>query len=138
MSNNTKLYKNQYCLSMKNNKTGYLYAFKNECMPNIVKIGMTTRNIEIRLYEANTKDTWRPPIPYEIAIAKKVNNPKEKENILHTILYKNGKRINDKCEFFNISIEELKLYFDLIDGDYYENSEINNTNNDYNYWIDEN
>jgi len=112
--------------SKTNKNNGYIYAFKNDCMPNIFKIGMTTRNPEIRLLEANSTDTWRPPCLYEIAFAKKVNNPKEKENILHTILSKNGKRVNDKREFFNIYIDELKLYFDLIDGDYYNPANNNN------------
>jgi hypothetical protein len=96
---------------------GYLYCFSNISMPNMLKIGMTERSPDIRLKEANTSDTWRPPTPYKIEFAKKVLNPKQKEITLHTILEQYGKRINSKREFFNISIEEVKAFFELIDGE---------------------
>jgi hypothetical protein len=83
----------------------------------MLKIGMTERSPDIRLKEANTSDTWRPPTPYKIEFAKKVLNPKQKEITLHTILEQYGKRINSKREFFNISIEEVKAFFELIDGE---------------------
>ena len=115
---------------------GYLYCFSNISMPNILKIGMTERSPDIRLKEANTSDTWRPPTPYKIEFAKKVLNPKKKEITLHTILEQYGKRINSRKEFFNISIEEVKTFFELIDGEIWieenvsseeiENEEYNN------------
>lgn len=105
-------------------------------MPNMLKIGMTERSPDIRLKEANTSDTWRPPTPYKIEFAKKVLNPKKKEITLHTILEQYGKRINSRKEFFNISIEEVKTFFELIDGEIWieenvsieeiENEEYNN------------
>jgi hypothetical protein len=86
-------------------------------MPGILKIGMTERTPEIRLNDANSSDTWRPPTPYKIEFAKKVFNPKQKEATLHTLLSQYTKRINPKREFFNVSPEEVKTFFDLIDGD---------------------
>jgi hypothetical protein len=106
---------------------GYIYCFSNVSMPNILKVGMTERDPDTRLYEANICDTWRPPTPYNIVIAKKVINPKQKEYTLHKILSKYAERINPKREFFRISIEDLKTLFDLIDGDLW----IKNENNDY-------
>ena len=58
---------------------GYVYAFSNESMPGLFKIGMTERNPEERLAEANLSDTFKPPLPYVIEIQKKVNNCKESE-----------------------------------------------------------
>jgi cobalamin biosynthesis Mg chelatase CobN len=50
-------------------------------------------------------------------LAKKVINPKQKETTLHSLLSKYANRTNDKREFFQISIQEIKIFFDLIDGD---------------------
>ena len=96
---------------------GYLYCFSNESMPLILKVGMTERTPVIRLNEANSSDTWRPPTPYKIEFAKKVLNPKQKETTLHILLSQYTKRINPKREFFRVSTEEVKTFFDLIDGD---------------------
>ena len=96
---------------------GYLYCFSNESMPGILKVGMTERTPEIRLNEANSSDTWRPPTPYKIEFSKKVLNPKQKETTLHSLLSQYTERINPKREFFRVSSEEVKAFFDLIDGD---------------------
>ena len=96
---------------------GYLYCFSNQSMPGILKVGMTERTPEIRLNEANISDTWRPPTPYKIEFAKKVFNPKQKESVLHILLAQYTERINPKREFFLVSPEEVKTYFDLMDGE---------------------
>lgn len=96
---------------------GYLYCFSNDSMPGILKVGMTERTPDIRLNEANSTDTWKPPTPYKIEFAKKVLNPKQKEIILHKLLSQYSERINPKREFFRISTEEVKTFFELIDGD---------------------
>ena len=103
---------------------GYIYCFSNQSMPNLVKIGITERNPKDRLFEANRSDTWRPPTPYKIEFAKKVSNPKLKELALHTILSKFTKRIYPKREFFESSIDDIKCFFDLIDGQYWSENEI--------------
>ena len=95
---------------------GYIYCFSNQSMPGILKIGMTERTPEIRLNEANLQDTWRPPTLYKIEFAKNVLNPKQKETILHKLLSQYTERINPKREFFRVSTEEVKTFFDLIDG----------------------
>ena len=110
---------------------GYIYCFSNLSMPNILKIGMTTRHLNERLSEANKSDTWRPPTPYEIEIAKKVSNPKQKEKTLHILLSKNSIRINPNREFFNISIEEVLDYFDLMDGELIIKNEELDKNEEY-------
>ena len=96
---------------------GYLYCFSNQSMPGILKVGMTERTPWLRLNEANRSDTWSPPTPYKIEFAKKVLNPKRKEATLHTMLSQYTERINPKRKFFRASSEEVKAFFDLIDGD---------------------
>lgn len=100
---------------------GYVYCFSNESMPGILKIGMTERTPDARLAEANSSDTWRPPTPYKIEFAKKVIHPKEKETILHTLLSKYTDRINPKREFFRVSSDEVKIFFELMDGNWWNN-----------------
>ena len=94
-----------------------IYAFSNPCMPGILKVGMTKRKIESRLKEANGSDTWRPPLPYQIELAKYVTNYKQKEKDIHALFNHLGKRINPKKEFFETTLNEVKLIFNLIDGD---------------------
>ena len=96
---------------------GWVYCFSNKSMPDILKDGMTERTPEIILNEANSSDTWRPPTPYKIEFAKKVLNPKQKETTLHRLLSQYTERINPNREFFRVSSEEVKAFFDLIDGD---------------------
>lgn len=112
---------------------GYIYCFSNISMPNIFKIGTTERTPIERLKEANSLDTWKPPTPYKIEFAKKVKNPKEKETTLHKLLEQYTERINPRREFFKVSLEEIKIFFDLIDGEIYkenkDNKEIDEKNN---------
>ena len=104
---------------------GYLYCFSNDSMSGILKIGMTERTPDVRLSEANSSDTWRPPTPYKIEFAKKVLNPKQKEATIHILLTQYTERINPKREFFRVSPNEVKTFFDLIDGEIWiENTKI--------------
>ena len=96
---------------------GYIYCFSNKSMLGILKVGMTERTPDVRLNEANNSDNWRPPTPYKIEFAKKVSNPKQKEITLHTLLSQYTERINPRREFFRVSPEEVKEFFNLMDGD---------------------
>ncbi len=96
---------------------GYIYCFSNQSMPNILKIGMTERTPEARLSDANSSDTWRPPTPYKIEFAKKVSDASTKEKTLHTLLEQYTDRIHTRREFFRVSTEEVRKFFDLMDGE---------------------
>ena len=96
---------------------GYIYCFSNVSMPGILKVGMTERTPEIRLGEANASDTWRPPTPYSVEFAKKVLNAHGKEKTLHTLLEQYTDRIHPRREFFRVSLEEVRKFFDLMDGE---------------------
>jgi len=108
----------------KNDGYGYIYAMSNKSMPGLLKIGMTMRNPESRLLEANSPNTWIPT-NFNLELAKKVNNPKQKEKTLHILLEKFTERTNSSREFFRVSIDIVNLLFDLIDGEIY-NNKINN------------
>lgn len=103
--------------------TGYIYCFSNASMHGIVKVGMTERSPDIRLYEANSSDTWRPPTPYVLEFAKQVSSAKEKERLLHALLAQYTERVNPKREFFRVSPDEVRTFFDLIDGVMWRNDQ---------------
>jgi hypothetical protein len=102
---------------------GYIYCFSNPSMNGILKIGMTLRTPCTRLCEANSSDTWRPPTPYVLEFAKKVLNPKQKEYALHSLLTRYTERIHMRREFFRVSPNEVKAFFDLIDGEPWSDKE---------------
>ena len=104
---------------------GWIYAMTNPSMPGLTKVGMTTREPEARLLEANTSGTWGPPTPYTLEFAKKVSKPLQKEKELHAIMKK--ERINPRREFFSISPEEVLKLFDLIDGEMGDETVIDET-----------
>lgn len=87
-------------------------------MPGLLKVGMTDRHPSLRLAEANQTDTYRPPTPYHMEFAKQVIDSRGKEKILHDLLARYTKRVNPKREFFRASIEEVRGFFDLMDGTY--------------------
>lgn len=102
--------------------SGYLYCMTNVCMPNLLKIGMTERTPEERLKDANSPDTWRPPTPYIIEFAKLVTNPKQKEATLHKLLEQYTERVHPRREFFRLPIEDVRTFFELMDGENWQPS----------------
>jgi len=92
---------------------GYLYCFSHPLRPGVVKVGMTDRSPEIRLKEANSS-TWTTP-EFKIEFAKKVHNASEKEKEIHDILEE--ERVHPRREFFRISPEKLRKFFNLMDGE---------------------
>ena len=103
---------------------GYIYCFSNPSMPGILKVGMTERTPKFRLSEANASDTWRPPTQYKIEFAKKVSNASQKEKTLHTLLEQYTDRIHPRREFFRVSPEEVRKFFDLMDGEMWSETRV--------------
>ena len=101
---------------------GYVYCFSNPCMPGILKIGMTERTPVVRLREANMSNTWIPA-PFIIELAIKVKNPKQKETAIHLLLDQYVERTHSRREFFKVSVEEIKCFFDLMDGEYWQDDD---------------
>ena len=94
---------------------GYVYAFATPSMAGIVKIGATTHDPAARLAEANSSDTWRPPLPYELVCSAHVPSAFAMERALHTIL--GARRVNARREFFQASFVEARSLFALLVGD---------------------
>ena len=45
-------------------------------------------------------------------------DPKQKEKTIHKLLEKYTERVNTNREFFRILPDDLRVFFDLIDGSY--------------------
>ena len=92
------------------NDKGYIYCFSNPSMEGYVKVGMTMRTPEERADELFTTGV---PFPFKIEFAVKTQEPKKNEKLLHSILSRYGERC-PRREFFRISIDEVRTFFDLI------------------------
>ena len=94
---------------------GYVYCLSNPAMPGLLKVGFTTNKPTERMLQLYSTGV---PLPFELEFAKLVKNPYEKEQTLHKLLERYEERVNPKREFFRLDKHHLKLFFDLMDGEY--------------------
>ena len=99
---------------------GYVYCITNPSMPDLVKIGVTTRTVEERLDEANSNSTWMP-FPYQAEFAKWVLSAEQREHTLHRIFH--SYRVNPKREWFRVPVETVRLHFELMDGPWWSETQ---------------
>ena len=64
---------------------GTVYVLTNPAMPNMVKIGKTTRDVELRLADLYSTGV---PLPFECEYAAKVNNVDKTEKDLKAVFPK--------------------------------------------------
>lgn len=89
---------------------GIVYLLINEAMPGLVKIGKTTRNNpQVRISELYNTSV---PVPFECALAVRVENPSAVEQALHKAF--EPKRINPNREFFQIEPEHPAALLNLL------------------------
>lgn len=105
-----------YCCGLLDIVTWYiamLYCLSNAAMSGIVKIG-TTENVEAMMAGLAGADPWRPPAPYEVEFAKKVLNVEAKKSAMFALLAKQAMAVPG---FFRATPEEVRPFFDLLDGE---------------------
>jgi hypothetical protein len=91
---------------------GIVYILTNPAMPNIVKIGMTSReSVDARLRELYNTSV---PVPFECEYACKVKNFQEVERALHLAFQ--PYRIHPQREFFRINPEQAIAILKLLDN----------------------
>jgi hypothetical protein len=87
-----------------------VYVLTNPAMPNVVKIGRTTKqDVNIRMKELYTTGV---PLPFECAFACEVKDATEVEKALHFAF--GDARINESREFFKISAERVIAILKLL------------------------
>ena len=91
---------------------GYIYVMINPSLPNMVKIGKTTRHPEERVKELSS--ATGVPTPFILVFYKDFSDCHIAEKVIHNVLEKRGVRVSGNREFFQISsmeaIELVELY----------------------------
>jgi hypothetical protein len=90
---------------------GMVYVLTNAAMPGMVKIGMTDANERVRMDQLYTTGV---PVPFDCAVAKRVENAVGLERALHVAFGPN--RVNPRREFFNVSVEQVRAIIDIFPG----------------------
>lgn len=80
---------------------GFVYVLRNECMPGIYKIGMTSRAPSQRCDELSAATS--APVPFEIVCFGRVKGARGVERWFHRHL--GGFRVTAGREFFRLSSE---------------------------------
>ena len=93
-----------------NNNSQIVYLLTNEAMPNLVKIGKTTRSdIKTRMNELYSSGV---PFPFECVYAVEVEDCTIVEKALHLAF--DPSRANPKREFFSIDAEQAIVILKLL------------------------
>jgi hypothetical protein len=101
---------------------GYIYCMYNSSIPGVRKCGRSGRTLQVRLSEANKKETWKAPGKYVIEFSKFVSNNVESEKIMHRLL--NDVRVDSRKEFFKADPDHIAWAFEQIEGkDYFVSPE---------------
>lgn len=91
-------------------KEGHVYIITNPAWPNWVKIGMAV-DAEDRL---NGYQTSSPMRDYQLEFSVKVENRREAETKAHKVCKSMG--VDNKGEWFNMSVDEAKLVLEQVNG----------------------
>lgn len=93
-----------------NSNSQIVYVLTNEAMPNLVKIGKTTRSdVKTRMNELYSSGV---PYQFECAYAVEVDDCSTVEKALHVAF--NPNRVNPKREFFSIDPEQAIAILKLL------------------------
>lgn len=77
---------------------GWIYILSTREMPDLLKIGMTTRTVQDRVREIN--GATGVAIPFGVRRCWRVGDPRRSEKLLHEVLYES--RLRADREFFRI------------------------------------
>jgi len=83
---------------------GWIYILSTREIPNLLKIGMTSRRIEERIREINS--ATGVAIPFGVRCCWRVSDPIKAEDVVHSALH--HFRIRGDREFFRIEFSEAK------------------------------
>ena len=87
---------------------GYLYALDNSSMPGVYKVGCTSRNPFDRARELRTTGV---PSEFSVVMAYRVDDIRQAESTVHSVLDQRGHRVDRSREFFRVPYGELLRVF---------------------------
>ena len=98
-----------------NGKKGYVYVMVNPSLPNLVKIGKTTRDPNERVKELSA--ATGVPTPFMLVYYKPFKDCHFAESIIHKYFEEKGARVSGNREFFQITpseaIDFLNIYYQM-------------------------
>src|SRR3990167_4672752 len=107
-------------------KEGWIYCLTNKSIPGQVKVGQTGGCPYERAKQISGTGL---PTPFDVVFAIKVKNYERRERILHKILTDYAHRTNPRREFFVCEPSLVKPLFELMDGEWIDNTTNDNINN---------
>jgi hypothetical protein len=87
------------------NNRGYIYVLANSAMPDLVKVGKTTRTPAERATELSK--VTGVPTPFIVVYEQLVDDCTAAEEFVHTMLQQKGYRESDNREFFRAPVSEI-------------------------------
>jgi tetratricopeptide (TPR) repeat protein len=87
------------------NNRGYIYVLANSAMPDLVKVGKTTRTPAERAAELSK--VTGVPTPFIVVYEQLVDDCTAAEEFVHTMLQQKGYRESDNREFFRAPVSEI-------------------------------
>ncbi|SHG04772.1 GIY-YIG nuclease family protein [Ornithinibacillus halophilus] len=93
---------------------GYVYVLSNHSMNNLVKIGHTTRDPNIRVTELSKHSGI--PTPFILEYHAYFEDCIRAEERIHEILEKRGLRVTENREFFEVGVEEAVRVVKGVEG----------------------
>ena len=94
----------------------WIYVLTNESMPGICKIGFTKNKPSDRAKQINS--ATGVPIDFTVEYTYPCFNAHDLEQEIHHYLQEEGFRVNNKKEFFNVTVEQAKAVINKIGKPY--------------------
>jgi len=85
---------------------GYVYILSNPSYGNLFKVGMTTKDPQVRADELS--ELTAVPTPFKVEYSVYVEHCSVTEVLTHKMLQERGYRISKNREFFNAPLKEIK------------------------------
>ena len=106
------------------NNSGYIYVLANSAMPDLVKVGKTTRTPSERATELSR--VTGVPTPFLVVYEQMVNDCSAAEEFVHLMLQKKGYREAENREFFRAPISEVIGIIIKMPSQFLNNSSVEN------------
>ena len=95
----------------------FIYALSNKTSPDIYYIGYTYKN-PLKIRKRIDKHFGTETAIFTYDFAKRVTYPKESLLQWYAVLSRHGKRLYPRKNLFQISRNEMKMFMELMDGDW--------------------
>jgi hypothetical protein len=104
------------------NNRGYIYVLANSAMPDLVKVGKTTRTPAERAAELSK--VTGVPTPFIVVYEQLVDDCTAAEEFVHTMLQQKGYRESDNWEFFRAPVSEVIQIIIKMPAQFSSNSDV--------------